>query len=165
MGAEIHENKDSHNWYVFYVKAKHERKVEYLLNRDGFQTYLPLVKVLKQWAQRKKHIEEPLIKSYIFLHIRKNQVYNVLQTPGMVKVVRFNDEPAIIHQRHIDLIKELIVNKTNFEITNSVIKIGETIKLKSGPFKGQDGVVKEIRGKKKLLIALGGSNFTVEIEL
>jgi len=152
-------------WYVFYVKSRHEYSAEKLLIRDGFIPYLPVVKILKQWSDRKKWIEEPLFKSYIFVKVKKNQLYDVLQTPPIVSYVKFAGEPAIVHQKHIDLIKELIVNKTKFELSNQTVKIGENIKLKSGPFKGQKGIVKEIRGKRKLLVSLESINFTLEIEL
>jgi transcription antitermination factor NusG len=152
-------------WYVFYVTAKHERKAEALLIRDGFEPYLPLIKTLKYWKQRKKWLEEPLFKSYIFVKVKKNQLYDVLQIPSIITYVRFSGEPAIIRQQHIDLIKELIINKTKFELSTKTIKVGEAIKLKTGPFKGQKGVVKEIRGKKRLLVSLESINFTLEIEL
>jgi len=152
-------------WFVFYVKSRTEFKANQLLNRDGFESYLPVIKVLKQWSDRKKWIEEPLFKSYIFVKVRRHQLYNVLQTPPIVTYVRFAGEPAVIHQRHIDLIKELIVNKTKFELSAEIVKVGESIKIKTGPFKGQNGVVKELRGKRKLLVSLESINFTLEIEL
>jgi transcription antitermination factor NusG len=153
------------HWFVFYVKAKHERQVERLLLRDGYTVYLPLITSLKQWAQRKKMVEESLFKSYIFVQIRKNQIYDVLQLPSVVKSVRFNNEPAVLLPKHIELIKELILNKTQFEVSNDLPKTGETVTLKSGPFKGQKGVVKEIRGKRKILILLESIGFSLEIEL
>ena len=153
------------NWYVFYVTAKHERKVEKLLIRDGYTSYLPLIITLKQWAQRKKYVEEPLLKSYIFVKIKKNQIYDVLQTPSIVTYIRFMGEPAVVPQEQIDLIKDLIENKTKFNISNEKVKIGELITLKSGPFTGYKGVVKEFRGSKKLLVSLESIAFTLEIEL
>jgi transcription antitermination factor NusG len=156
---------DKAEWFVFYVKSRTEFKAEQLLKRDGFESYLPVIKVLKQWSDRKKWIEEPLFKSYIFVKVKRYQLYNVLQTPPIVTYVRFAGEPAIIHQAHIDLIKELIINKTKFELSTEVIKVGESIKIKTGPFSGQNGVVKEIRGKKRLLVSLESINFTLEIEL
>ena len=152
-------------WYVFYVKSRHEQKAEVLLIRDGYTTYLPMVKEVKQWSDRKKKVEEPLFKSYVFVKIRRNQIYDVLQTPSVITYIRFAGEPAVIRQQHIDLIKDLIINKTKFDISNKKIKIGEKIKLKSGPFKGQEGVVKQIRGAKRLLINIESINMTLEIEI
>jgi len=164
MSTDKDKNQED-NWYVFYVTAKHERKAEKLLIRDGYNCYLPIITVLKQWKQRKKHVEEPLFKSYIFVKVRKNQIYDVLQTPSVISYIRFAGEPAVISQQHIDLIQELIQNKTKFNISSERVKVGEQIILKSGPFEGEKGVVKEIRGTKKLLVVLNSIDFTLEIEL
>ncbi len=164
MSTDKDKNQED-NWYVFYVTAKHERKAEKLLIRDGYNCYLPIITVLKQWKQRKKHVEEPLFKSYIFVKVRKNQIYDVLQTPSVISYIRFAGEPAVISQQHIDLIQELIQNKTKFNISSERVKVGEQITLKSGPFEGEKGVVKEIRGTKKLLVVLNSIDFTLEIEL
>ncbi len=157
--------KNKQEWYVFYVRGKHEKQAERLLTRDGYTSYLPIRTVLKEWSDRKKSVEEPLFKSYIFVYIYKNQIYDVLQLPSIVTYVRFAGEPAIIRQKHIDLIKELILNKTKFDVSNKRLKVGERLKLKSGPFKGQMGVVKQLRGSKKVLVDLETINFTLEIEL
>ena len=158
-------NVKDENWYVFYVTAKHERKAENLLIRDGYTCYLPIISVVKQWTHRKKHVEEPLFKSYIFVKTKKNEIYSVLQTPSIISYIRFSGEPAIISQGHIDLIKDLIQNKTKFNISNERVRVGEQIVLKSGPFEGEKGIVKEIRGTKKLLVVLNSIDFTLEIEL
>jgi len=89
----------------------------------------------------------------------------VLQIPSIVSYIRFSGQPAVVSQKHIDLIKDLIKNKTNFNISKERIKVGEQIILKSGPFEGEKGVVKEIRGTKKLLVVLNAIDFTLEIEL
>ena len=162
--VDIVDSEDK-NWYVFYVNAKHERKVETLLIRDDYECYLPLVTTLKQWKHRKKHVEEPLFKSYIFVRIEKNQIYDVLQIPSIVTYIRFNGEPAVVPNKQIQLIAELLKNKTKFNVSTEKVKVGELITLKTGPFEGYKGVVKEIRGKKKMLVVLTSIDFTLEIEL
>lgn len=156
---------DKYQWHVFYVKGKHEQKAYDLLKRDGFVSYLPMVSVQRQYTDRKKKITEPLFKSYIFVLIQRHQIYDVIQTPSIVTYIRFAGEPATIRKSHIDLIKKLILNKTEFDVTSRKVKVGDKIALKSGAFKGHKGVVKQIRGKKRLLVALEAIEFTLEIEI
>lgn len=156
---------NSFQWHVFYVRGKYEKKAYDLLQRDGFIVYLPLITVQRQYTDRKKKIIEPLFKSYIFVLIKRHQLYDVIQTPGVVTYVRFATEHATIRKKEIELIKKLILNKTQFEVTNRKLKVGQQITLTSGAFKGQKGIVKQIRGKKRLLISLEAIEFTLEIEL
>jgi len=38
---------------------------------------LPLHRQLKQWSDRKKWVEEPFIKSYLFVHINRIDAYYI----------------------------------------------------------------------------------------
>jgi transcription antitermination factor NusG len=152
-------------WHVFYVQTRHEKKVHQRLLDDGFESFLPLEKKLKQWSQRKKWVEEPLFKAYIFVRIAPYEIMNVLQVPGMVTYVRFAGNPAIIRQKHIDFIKKLLVSQTTFELSTKKYQAGAKIKLETGPFRGMVGLVREIRGSKKLVVDLENIDFSIIVEL
>ena len=52
-------------WYVFYVRYNHEKKIHQQLLANGYECYLPVFETIKQWSDRKKITEEPLLKSYL----------------------------------------------------------------------------------------------------
>ena len=56
-------------WYVLYTKPRQEKKVTDSLNAIGVEAYCPLVTVIKQWSDRKKKVQIPLINSYVFVNI------------------------------------------------------------------------------------------------
>ena len=152
-------------WHVFYVQARHEKKVRDRLIEDGFEPYLPLERVLKQWSQRKKWVDEPLFRSYIFVKTAPYEIMNVLQVPGIVTYVRYVQKPAVIRQQHIDIIKKLLTTETTFEISTRKIELGSEIEIQTGPFIGMKGHVKEIRGNKKLVVSLDSIEYTVIVDL
>jgi len=162
---KIREKDERYNWYVFYVKGRHEQKAAELLQRDGYVSYLPMLSTKRQYTDRKKTISEPIFKSYLFVLIQSHEIYEVIKTPGVVNYVRFSGKPATIRQSQIDLIRKIIKNKTEFDVSSRKVKIGDQITLTSGNFKGQKGVVKQLRGKKRLLVALETIDFTLEIVL
>jgi hypothetical protein len=55
-------NHEKH-WLVIYTKPRAEKKVNERLLEEGFETYLPLQKVIRQWSDRKKKVEVPLFNS------------------------------------------------------------------------------------------------------
>jgi transcription antitermination factor NusG len=152
-------------WHVFYVQARHEKKVHQRLLDEGFDSFLPLERKLKQWTQRKKWVEEPLFKSYIFVQIAAHEIMNVLQVPGVVTYVRFAGKPAIIRQRHIDFIRKLLVSETTFEVKQNRFEPGSEIEIETGPFRGMRGIVQEMRGRKKLLVNLEKLDYCIIVEL
>ena len=58
-------------WFALYTRPKAEKKVEERLSLAGFDSFLPLQTVIKQWSDRKKKVEIPLINSYVFVKTNK----------------------------------------------------------------------------------------------
>jgi len=163
--VETIKRKIEKKWHVFYVQARHEKKVRDRLIEDGFEPYLPLERVLKQWTQRKKWVEEPLFRSYIFVKIAPYEIMNILQIPGIVTYVRYAGKPAVIRQQHIDIIKKLLTTETTFEVSTQKIELGSEIEIQTGPFIGMKGHVKEIRGNRKFLVNLDSIDYMVIVDL
>lgn len=61
-------NVDSEKWYAIYTKSNFEKKVYLKLLEKSIEAYLPLHKRLKQWNDRKKWVEELLMRSHLFVN-------------------------------------------------------------------------------------------------
>jgi len=83
-------------WYAVYTRSRTEKQTQELLLRSGIEVYLPLVKNLKQWSDRKKWVEEPLFRSYLFVHISPAEYYDVLNIPGAVRYITFEGKAVAI---------------------------------------------------------------------
>lgn len=68
-------------WFVFYTKSRQEKKVRDLLLKSGYEVFLPMHKVMRQWSDRKKKVEVPLFNSYIFVNDLEHNISNILKTP------------------------------------------------------------------------------------
>jgi hypothetical protein len=44
-------------WYALYTKPRHEKKVYEQLLEKNIETFLPMVKTLRQWKDRRKWVE------------------------------------------------------------------------------------------------------------
>ncbi len=150
----IKRERDIKKWHVLYVKSRHEKTVNEELKEDGYMTYLPLLKTLRRWSQRKKWVEEPVFKSYLFVKVRRNELYDLMKYKDVLTYVRFAGEPATVREETLLFIKKLLINKTTFDVEEGDLKVGKKIKLKSGPFKGMEGNIIELRGKSKLVVEI-----------
>ncbi|MGE0078344.1 MAG: UpxY family transcription antiterminator [Bacteroidales bacterium] len=141
-------------WYAAYTKPRNEKKVYDRLVEKGIETFLPLQKRLKQWSDRKKMVEEPLFRSYIFVHINVKDYYNVLNTSGVVRYVTFGGKAAPIPERQINQVKELLVQGVEIELLDENIVPGTKVEVKFGDLKGIVGELIEHSGKKKVVIRI-----------
>src|SRR5208282_2245935 len=70
-------------WYAVQTKARHERAVARYLRSQGLEEYLPLHTVQRQWSDRLKSVELPLLKGYLFCRVDPPQFKSILRAPGV----------------------------------------------------------------------------------
>ena len=141
-------------WYALYTKSRNEKKVKQALDEKGFRNYLPLEKRLKQWSDRKKWVEEPLIRSYIFVHCTEGNLQSALNTPGVVTVVRFEGKPAPVQEEQIHALQQILEADADYEISAESFAKGEKVEIIAGRLKGLKGELQEHLNKYKVLIRL-----------
>ena len=154
-----------YKWYALYTKSRQEKKVSEELQFNGIESYLPLVTTVKQWSDRKKKVEEPLIRSYVFVKSSEKEYYKILNTTGVVKYITFEGKAAPIPEWQIDAMKKMIdYNQPHYYSTQNFLK-GEKIKITQGPLQGYEGeVVRDINGKKKVIIRISNIGYSLVIE-
>ncbi len=142
-------------WFAIYTKPRWEKKVDSVLTRKGIESWCPLQKVLRQWSDRKKIVEEPLFKSYVFVYINETEKTKVLMTDGVLNFVHYLGKPAVIKDEEVDLIKKYLSEK---EASLSIISAegfneDTKIRVTHGIFMDKEGVV--VRGgRKKVYVKL-----------
>lgn len=152
-------------WHVFYVQARHEKKAALQLEEDGFEVYLPIRRTLKLWSQRKKWVEEPYLKSYLFIRVSPVQLYDVLQHPKVLSYIRFNNQAAIVRDKEIELIKTLLKEDSTFNIEKKELNVGQKFTFESGPFKGHQGEITEKRSAQKLVVKMDQLDYQIVMDL
>ncbi|MBM3931167.1 MAG: antitermination protein NusG, partial [Sphingomonadales bacterium] len=79
------ENSKAPQWHVVYTLPRHEKKAARELELQGLEHWLPLHKVRKQWSDRRKWVEEPLFRSYLFVLVTPKTYFDILNTYGIVR--------------------------------------------------------------------------------
>ncbi len=103
--------KPAYKWYAIYTKANNEKKVFDHLKEENIECYLPLRKTLRQWSDRKKWIDVPLFRCYVFVKVSYIEFFSVLKIPGVVYYVSFGGEPQSSPDYQLDFIKTIVQEK------------------------------------------------------
>ncbi|TAG14384.1 MAG: UpxY family transcription antiterminator [Sphingobacteriia bacterium] len=149
------ENVLEKKWYALYTKPRWEKKIDTVLIRKGVECWCPLQKVERQWSDRKKVVEEPLFKSYVFVYIDITERAKVLMTDGVLNFVYYLGKPAIIKEVEVNNIKLYLAEKDAriTVISEDGFQSGDMIRVNYGVFMDKEGTV--IRGgKKKIYVQL-----------
>ena len=141
-------------WYAIYTNPRAEKLVFSRLEEIGVETYLPLQKTYRQWSDRKKLIEKPLLSSYVFVKVIPKEFPLVYKTSGVVKFVSFEGQPAPIPQKQIDNLRLLIDSNAEIEVTSERFELGNSVEVITGSLTGLTGELIKVKGRKKVIVRI-----------
>jgi transcription antitermination factor NusG len=153
----------NYRWYPVYTRSRAEKKAFDELNRKAILAYLPLNKTVKQWSDRKKIVEVPLIKSYLFVYISAKEYAEVLMTNGIARFIYFSGQIASIPDQQINDLKLLLATDADLEVIDYDIKPGERVLIKAGPFKGIIAELVSVQNKQRIVLRLQNMGYAINI--
>jgi len=122
--------------------------VHALLTGKKLESYCPLNKVTKKWSDRVKTVEEPLFKSYVFVHINEEEQSKVRMTAGVMNFVYWLGKPAVIPAREIETIRKFLNEYENVIAEPLQLKKDARVTIKQGLFMDHEAKVLKIEGNR-----------------
>ncbi|MDQ7817750.1 MAG: UpxY family transcription antiterminator [Melioribacteraceae bacterium] len=146
-------NKVKH-WFALYTKPRHEFKALEQIRALSIEVYLPTIIVKKKWSDRKKKVEEPIFRGYIFIYADGHERLISIQQSSIVRTICFNGKPSIIPEWQIENLRRLLSEKPEVFVTDK-IEVGAKVRITDGPFSDVIGIVTEYKkGEKYLAVSI-----------
>jgi transcriptional antiterminator RfaH len=157
------------SWYVVHAKARLEQLACENLIRQGYEVYLPRIKVLKRSArlgcQEVKF--EPLFPRYLFLRPghAEHSIAPVRSTLGVVGLVRFGQVPAVLRHEVLSGIRDFEARQNAADLEAiSPFKRGEKVLVADGSLAGLEGLVSSVsRDRVIVLMQILGQDTRVSL--
>lgn len=147
-------------WFAVYTKSRMEKKVALRLQEAGIEAYCPVSKKRKQWSDRKKWVEEPLFRSYVFVNIDlAKQSPIVRRTLGVVNFLYWLGKPAVIQDAEILAIQQFLSDHLEVESIGNSVQVGDFITIDTGALKGQTAKVVGIKNKHEVRLRIESLGF------
>lgn len=153
-------------WYAIYTRPRSEKKVDKLLVENGYNSYLPLMTTVRQWSDRKKKVQLPLISSYVFIKTKETDLKNILPINGVVRVLKHLGKPAIIKDYEIENLRILLEDTDNITyIRDTHLKKGDSVFVEKGVFKGLIAECSEFNGKHRVIVRIEALGDLIEVNI
>lgn len=159
---------DELHWHALYVRSRSERKVQSQLTEMGIEAYLPMITRIKQWSDRRKKVEEPLFKSYVFVHNSLRQHYDVLNVYGVVRFVTFEHTAVIVPDNQIIAIKRYVddpVDDENAMNAHDNLKVGQRVRITNGMLQGLTGHLVSVHNKRRLVVYIDSVGKVIPVSI
>ena len=158
------------NWYAVQTKPRQELVAEQNLQRQGFDTYLPRIRLRKRKRNKLVDAVEPLFPRYLFIHVDPDQdsLAPVRSTLGVASLVRFGQVLQPLPDSIIAYLRQAEDPDTHHHHAEEwPHRSGDAVRVLEGPFKGLTGVFQAATAEDRalLLIELLGRQNTVDVAM
>jgi transcriptional antiterminator RfaH len=154
------------NWYLIHTKIRQERVAQENLERQGFECFLPLIRVEKLRRSALVVVEEPLFPRYLFIRLASGtdapSWSPIRSTLGVSRLVTFGQTPAKINDR---LIAELQVHSSNTDVQLRHFSPGEAVTVTNGPFVGLEAIYQMTDGEGRVMVLLNILSKPVQLSI
>jgi transcriptional antiterminator NusG len=134
-----------------------------------FDVVVPTEEVMEVRRGEKRIVKKRLFPGYVLVKMELSEEGRLFikETPGIVKFVGPNNEPAPLEDDEVEKILKMTEERKEKPQPKSVFEKGERVKIIEGPFIGLEGVVGELnpeKGKLQVMLSIFGRATPVELE-
>jgi len=154
----------AHHWFALHVRTRFESSVAAHLQGKGYELFLPMYTEKRRWSDRMQEVELPLFPGYVFCRFDPQARLPILVTPGVIGVVGTGKTPIAIAEEEIAGI-QAVVNSGLPSQPWPYLQVGEQVRIESGPLNGLTGILEEIKGRHRLILAVTLLQRSVAVEI
>ncbi len=145
------------NWYAIYTRTRWEKKVVRQLEEKQIEHYCPLIRMERQWSDRKKIILQPLFTGYVFVRLEQVDAASIRKIDGCINFVYWLSKPAVIRDEEIVAIRKFLDEHECIQIEKTRVNLEDRVRVISGPFTEKEGKIVGVKSRtvKVLLPSLG----------
>lgn len=132
------------SWFVAYTKPRSESLADWNLNRQGYASYVPMLRIGKSPRGPNRQRYEPLFPRYVFFRPRTDSqsIGPVRSTLGIARIVRFGESLAIVSQATVEGIRRFESHQNSADsATLRGISPGKVVRIAAGALAGLEGLV------------------------
>ena len=129
-------------WYAIRTRSRHEKMVAEQLEKQGIESFLPLVRKTHKWSDRRKEVELPLFSGYSFarLALCSPDRVRVLQTHGVAGFVGVRGAGIPVPEGQIESLRTLLANQIPLQ-DRPFLQVGQHVRIRGGALDGIEGIL------------------------
>lgn len=151
-------------WYALYLRSRFEKKVFKDLQEKNVESFLPLIEEVHVWSDRKRKVQEPLFRGYVFVKTDLRDRYAILETDGVIRFVGIREKPSVVPEQEIDWLRR-IIHKPDHVQRERYLDVGEQVRVIAGPLLGVEGIIKHVNGQARVVISLSSIVQSVSVQV
>ncbi len=143
-------------WYLVYCKPRQESVAKRNLERQGFETYLPVARQRRRRLGRPKMTIEPMFPRYLFMRLdfQHDDWGPIRSTLGVTALVRFGQFPTPVPNELISNLRQRDDDEGIQQLPDYTYRPGESLRIAEGVMAGFEGIYLARSAKDRVLVLL-----------
>lgn len=130
-------------WFAARTKKDQELSLRSSLEKLGVEHFIPTQFVIRQWKDRKRRIEVPLIRNLIFVRATKERACSLANDDGLhlyyIKDLQTRSMLVVPDKQMDDFMFVLNLSPESLYLDDSAFTIGARVQVVKGDFCGIEG--------------------------
>jgi transcription termination/antitermination protein NusG len=153
MSGQLSIDTRDASWFALRVKPNHEKSVARAIEFQGYEGFLPTYRVRRATSPRSHEIDHALFAGYVFCRFGRASWARIINTPGVIDVVRSGRTLAAIDQEEIEALQIAQSARSQMEPW-PYLAAGDAVRIAAGPLAGRQGIVVTVKGSTRLVLSV-----------
>ena len=153
------------HWYLVHTKPRQEAVALLNLERQGYECYLPLIRVERVRRHKAQIVTEAMFPRYLFIRLDSSEQGKswapIRSTVGVSQLVHFGSKAAKVDACLVELLRQREQQMPAQPLFNS----GERVTVIDGPFAGIEAIYQATDAEQRSMILLDILGKTVPLEI
>ncbi len=130
------------SWYAVHTMARHEKRVVAQFEEKRISTFLPLLRQMHRWSDRRVSVEVPMFSCYAFVRIVSTveERLKVLRSHGVLGFVGSEGQGTPIPEEQIRSLQIATSGKIPC-FPHAFIDVGRRVRIRGGALDGVEGIL------------------------
>ena len=156
----------SKEWFILQFKSNSHHLAAKNLNRQGFETFLPLHDTTSRKLSRFMSTSKPLFPGYMFIKFDRaeSQWHKINNTYGVSRLITFNSLLKSIPTKFVDSLMKRYDSSGKL-IPIQKLKEGDRVKILKGPFADFIASVENYESEQRIWVLMDLMGRTTKIQI
>lgn len=128
------------SWIAVQVQSKTEKAVNASLQYRGYESFLPTYRQTRRWSDRQVVLDAPLFPGYLFCRWKRDPPHRIVDVPGVIRLVGNTRKPIPVDDVELESVRRIVESGIR-SMPWKLARVGDRVKLASGPLTGIDGTL------------------------
>lgn len=130
------------SWYAVHTMARHEKRIAAQFEEKRVCTFLPLLRQIHKWSDRRSVVEVPMFSCYAFVRIAQTieERLKILRTPGVLGFVGNERQGTPIPDEQVESLRAALHENVPC-YPHAFIRAGKRVRIRGGSLDGVEGIL------------------------